>query len=303
MDSGTLPAPPRHPRRLAFLGTPREAVPSLDALVAEGYELAGVITAADRRRGRRQVPTPTPVKEAAEGHGLRIAHDLAALEGWGVQAAVVVAYGRLIPSRLLKVVPMINVHFSLLPRWRGAAPVERAILAGDEVTGVCVMAVTEELDRGDIYARRELEIGEGVSATELRSDLAGMGADLLVETLRTGLDDPVAQEGEPSYATKISTDDRRIDWHSDALFIDRVVRVGGAWTTVNSSRLKVNRVSPQPPQQGDPPPGVLDGERVGTGQGTVLLKEVQPEGRAAVGAADWLRGARLEPGQRLGQEL
>ena len=142
-----------------YLGTPAAAVPTLSALHDAGYEISLVVTGGDRRRGRRSAPTASPVKEAAQRLGLPVSHDLASVAGCGAQLGVVVAYGRLIPEDLLAEVPMVNLHFSLLPRWRGAAPVERAILAGDAVAGVCVMAVEVGLDTGGVYARSEVPVG------------------------------------------------------------------------------------------------------------------------------------------------
>ena len=153
-----------------YLGTPAAAVPPLVALHAAGFDIALVVTGEDRRRGRGNERTPTAVKAAAEELGLPVSHDLDAVAGRGADLGVVVAFGRLIPVDLLAVLPMVNLHFSLLPRWRGAAPVERAILAGDEQTGVCVMAVEEGLDTGGIYAREVLEVG-GDSADMLRDRL------------------------------------------------------------------------------------------------------------------------------------
>ena len=139
--------------RLAFLGTPSAAVPSLEALVYAGHEVALVVTRPDRKRGRGSELSPSPVKQAALGLGLPVSHSLKDLEGLGVERGIVVAYGALIPAAVLAVTPMLNVHFSLLPRWRGAAPVQRAILAGDEQTGVCVMTLEEALDTGPVRAR------------------------------------------------------------------------------------------------------------------------------------------------------
>ena len=146
-------------------------MPTLDALVQAGYEVAIVVTRPDARRGRRGEPEPSPVKAAALGHGLTVAHDVDAVLDAAVDLAVVVAYGRLVPNRVLERVPMVNLHFSLLPRWRGAAPVERALLAGDERTGVCVMDVVEALDEGDVFARGAVEIGAHDTLASLRATL------------------------------------------------------------------------------------------------------------------------------------
>ncbi|HEX2578546.1 MAG TPA: methionyl-tRNA formyltransferase, partial [Aquihabitans sp.] len=207
-----LPAPPRHPRRLVFLGTPEMAVPPLAALVDAGFEVALVVTGADKRRGRRARPSPTPVKLAAVERGLPVSHDLADVPGVGADLGVVVAYGRILRRSLLEQLPMVNLHFSLLPRWRGAAPVERALLAGDERTGVCVMAVEEGLDTGGVHARAELAIRRSSTAEELGRQLSELGSTLLVETLQRGLGAPQPQVGEVTYAAKLTTDDLRLRW-------------------------------------------------------------------------------------------
>lgn len=300
-----LPAPPREPHRLVFLGTPAMAVPPLRALHAAGFDIALVVTGADKRRGRRAEPTASPVKQAASELGLTVTHDLADVPGASADLGVVVAYGRILRRPLLEALPTVNLHFSLLPRWRGAAPVERAILAGDERTGVCVMAVEEGLDTGGVFARAELPIGAESTAEDLGRELADMGATVLVDALRAGLVDPQPQVGEPVYAHKLGPDDLRLRWDDRAGDVARTVRVGGAWTTFRGRRLKVHRVRARPnPEAGqiEVPlaPGELAGDRVGTGDGEVQLLEVQPEGKAKVAATAWLNGARPAPGERLG---
>lgn len=209
----------------------------------------------------------------------------------GVDLGVVVAFGRLIRPHVLAVVPMVNLHFSLLPRWRGAAPVERAILAGDEGTGVDLMVVEEGLDTGGIYGRVELPIGADETAEELRGRLAAAGTELLVEQLRQGLGAPETQLGAPTYAAKIDPAELQIDWSRPAVDIHRLVRVGGAWTTHQGRRLKVWRTAVPP---------VGDGPAVPAGDGPVALLEVQPEGKPRIPGAAWANGARWRPGDRLG---
>lgn len=279
------------------------AVPPLHALCDAGFEVALVVTGADKRRGRRAEPTPTPVKLAAIERGLPVSHDLADVPGVGADLGVVVAYGRILRRDLLEALPMVNLHFSLLPRWRGAAPVERAILAGDERTGVCVMAVEEGLDTGGVYARADLAIRRTSTAEELGRQLTELGSPLLVETLRNGLGDPVPQEGEPTYAAKIGPDDLRLRWERPAAELDRLVRVGGAWTTFRGRRLKVGRVRawPDDPRRGEP--GELHGDRVTTGRGVLQLLEVQPEGRQPSAFGAWANGARPTEGEPLGGDL
>ena len=293
-----LPPAPAHPRRLVYLGTPEMAVPPLEALHAAGFEVALVVTGADKRRGRGTSTTPTPVKVAALALGLPVSHDVADLPGVGADLGIVVAFGQILRRPLLEVLPMVNLHFSLLPRWRGAAPVERAILAGDERTGVCVMAVEEGLDTGGIYAQVDLAIRRTSTAAELGAQLTEVGSQLLVRTLAEGLQPPAAQVGEPTYAHKLSAADRALRWDQPADVLHRTVRVGGAWTTFRDRRLKVldARVDPAPAALA---PGALDGDRVATAEGSLQLLTVQPEGKAAVAAADWLRGVRPEPGELL----
>ena len=161
--------------RLAYLGTPDMAVPPLRALVEAGHDIALCVTRPDRRRGRGGATTPSPVKAAATELGLAVTHDMDDLTTAGVELAVVVAYGRIIPARLLAQVPMVNLHFSLLPRWRGAAPVERAILAGDRETGVCLMKVEEGLDTGPVYAVRTVPLDDDITLAALRRELVDRG--------------------------------------------------------------------------------------------------------------------------------
>ncbi|NLV55802.1 MAG: methionyl-tRNA formyltransferase [Acidimicrobiales bacterium] len=300
-----MPAAPLRPRRVAFLGSPDAAVPTLAALVAGGFDVAIVVTQPDRRRGRGSATAPTPVKAAAEALGLPVAHTVDDAVAAGVDIGVVVAFGELITAAQLDALPMVNVHFSLLPRWRGAAPVERALLAGDDRTGVCVMEVVEALDAGGVYASTEVPIGPRSTAAELRSDLAERGAELLVECLAAGLGEPVPQDGEVTYAKKITSADLRLDWSGAIADLDRRVRVGGAWTTFRGARLRVLEAHPGPDAgvRGAAAGEIaVDGPNVvvSAADGRLVLDEVQPEGKPRRAAAEWARGARLEPGERLG---
>ncbi len=229
--------------------------------------------------------------------GLAVTHKVEDVLDAGADLGVVVAFGRLIKPHVLERVPMVNLHFSLLPRWRGAAPVERAILAGDTITGVCVMAVDETLDTGAVYASEEVAIGNDEQAEELRERLVAIGSRLLVDTLARGLDDPRPQSGEPTYAEKISPEELELDWRLPAEQLHRVVRIGRAWTTFRGRRLLVLRARSVGARL---EPGLIDGVTVGTGSGALELVEVQPEGKQAQAAADWARGARLVPGERAG---
>ena len=292
-----LPPPPEHPRSVVYFGSPLAAVPALVALVEAGFEVPLVITMPDRRRNRRAAPSPTPVKEAALKLGIAVSDQISDALTVNADCGVVVAYGKLIDTKVLSLLPMINVHFSLLPRWRGAAPVERALLAGDKKTGVCVMGLEPELDTGPVYRQREMNIKPTVTATELRDELASLGARELVAALRDGLRDPVAQEGEVSVAKKIHRADLKLDWTRAAIELDRVVRVGGAWTTADSTVLKVHETCPV---EGTAIPGKLNRDLVGTGDGLLRLLVVQPEGKSRLDVTAWINGARLGPDTQLG---
>jgi methionyl-tRNA formyltransferase len=220
------------------------------------------------------------VERTARDHGLPVSYRLEQVTEVGAELGVVVAYGRIIGEAVLARLPMVNVHFSLLPRWRGAAPVERAILAGDEVTGVCLMQVERGLDTGGVYRRREVKIGPEETAAELTDRLARLGAELLVEALDEGLGEPEPQRGEPTYAAKITPDDLRLDWGRPAEELLRVVRVGRAWTTVNGRRLIVCSA-----RVGSGGPVVVP-----TGRGPLELLTVQPEGKRPMPASEWRRG-------------
>lgn len=278
----SLPPAPRHPRRLVFLGTPEPSVVPLRALVEAGHDVALVVSQPDRRRGRGGRTSPSPVKQAALDLGLPVTDTVDDALTVGADLGVVVAFGRLIRPHVLAELPMVNIHFSRLPRWRGAAPVERAILAGDDRTGVDLMVVEEGLDTGGIYDRVELPIGPDDTAAELRERLARRGAELLVTNLAHGLGEPVPQQGEPTYAHKLDVADLAIDWSAPAEAIHRLVRVGGAWTTHDGHRLKLWRTSLIPSGR--------DAVEVAAGDGPIWLLEVQPEGRRRMPAAAWANG-------------
>ena len=290
--------------RLAYLGTPELAVPPLRALVDADHEVVLVVTRPDRRRGRGGATSPSPVKAAALDLGLMVSHDHRDVIGAGADLGVVVAYGRIIPTDVLAALPMINLHFSRLPRWRGAAPVERALLAGDTATAVDVMAVEEGLDTGPIYARREVPIGDRATLEGLRAELVAAGTQLLVDTLAGPLPAPVPQSGDVVVAAKIDPAERQLDWSRPAVELDRVVRVGGAWTTWHARRLKVTEAEPVPAGGATAVPGTLvaHGGEVAAGEGGLRLITVQPEGKAPMSWHDFANGARIEPGDRLGVE-
>ncbi len=240
------------------------------------------------------------MKAEAERLGLAVADSLDAVAVVGAELGVVVAYGRLVPERVLAHLPMLNLHFSLLPRWRGAAPVERAILAGDAMTGVCVMALEAELDTGPVYARREVAIAPGEHLGPLRDRLVAVGTHLLVDVLDGPLPEPEPQRGEPTYAAKLDPKELRLTWTRPAGDLARVVRLDRAWTTWRGRRLLVLDAEVVAAAVDPGAPGALEGVTVATGEGTVELIRVQPEGKAPMPAAEWLRGARPLVGERLG---
>lgn len=292
-----LPLPAEHPRSLVYFGSPESAVPPLRALAEAGFEIPLVVSMPDRRRGRRTAPVPTAVKEAASQLGIAVSENVDDALSVQADCGVVVAYGRLIERHVLAQLPMINLHFSLLPRWRGAAPVQRAILAGDRETGICVMALESELDTGPIYRRQEIKIDDEVTAHELTERLAELGAQELVAALREGLKDPLPQTGEVTVAAKIHRSDLKLDWKISAVELDRIVRVGGAWTTNGSSLLKIHKVRVI---DGLGESGVLVHDLVGTGKGLLQLLIVQPEGKPRMDAQAWINGAHLGAKSRLG---
>ncbi len=313
-SAGPLAVPPSRIKRIAFLGTPPAAVPSLEALLAAGYEVVLVVSQPDRRRGRGGRTISSPVKKAAVELGLTVSdqlEDLNQIEDLDI--AVVVAFGRIIPSPMLQRIPMVNVHFSLLPRWRGAAPVERAILAGDSKTGISIMALAEGLDTGDVYSTETVAIGDEVTAEELTAELADRGGRLLVETLQRGLVSDggeslaAPQEGEPVYAAKLERAESKVCFDHSAVDIQRRVRIGRAWTWFRRARLGIEKVRVGLGTDSGRPPGTIvnvaaESVAVSSGDGVVELLEVKPEGRRSQPVGDWINGARLEVGERLGDE-
>jgi methionyl-tRNA formyltransferase len=278
--------------RLVYFGTPIDAVQPLRALHDARHEIALVVTQPDRRRGRGGTTEATPVRAAAEKLGLPVRTPERAREvtqvvaASGAELGVVVAFGQLLPEALFTAVPLgfVNLHFSLLPRWRGAAPVERAILAGDIETGVCVMQIERGLDTGPVYARTVTPIGETETAGELRARLVALGTDLLVATVPEIAElAPEPQTGEPTHADKLTPEEFQLDLMRPPEELLRVVRAGnprpGAWTTVDGQRLKVWRA------------------RVDDGAFAPL--EVQPEGRARMAFDAFVRG-RHDGAPRLG---
>jgi methionyl-tRNA formyltransferase len=276
--------------KLAYLGTPEMAVPPLDALVDAGHEVVVVVTRPDARRGRGSALSGSPVKQRALERGLQVSHDpedlIPLAQAGKVELAVVVAYGRILKPHLLAELDFVNLHFSLLPRWRGAAPVERALLAGDEITGVCLMRIEEGLDTGPVYARTEVPIGPESTATELRTQLVEAGAALLLKELERGLGTPSSQEGEVTIAHKLSSDMMRIDWSRPPVEIHRQIRVGGAWTTFRGSRIKILAATLEHPDyQANSVQALVEP--------AVRITRVQPEGKPQMEMSAWQNGVRL----------
>ncbi|MDX8401120.1 MAG: methionyl-tRNA formyltransferase [Mariprofundaceae bacterium] len=306
--------------RVVFAGTPDFAAVCLDALrSAEGIEVVGALSQPDRRAGRGMRLTPSPVKRLAQAAGIevrtpaRLKGDTAThawLERLAPDALVVVAYGMILPPQILSIprIAPVNVHASLLPRWRGAAPIERALLAGDEITGVCIMRMEEGLDTGPVYACEKTPILPDDTGASLRERLATIGARLLVATLpeiERGLSPVPQPETGVTYARKLANEERNIDWREPAWRVDRVVRCfapkPGARVRVQGKWLKVLEGEVMPDMFGDAPGTVMAGNGfiVACGEGAYRLLTVQPEGRRAMSGADFLRGARLAPGTSL----
>jgi len=296
--------------RLVFAGTPAVAVPSLRALASGPHEIAAVITRDDAPLGRKRVLTPSPVAQAASDLGLpvikadRLDADVTArIAELAPDLGVIVAYGGLVREPLLSSPAhgWINLHFSLLPRWRGAAPVQRALIAGDEVTGASVFQLVAALDAGDVFAEERYAVPAGATSAEVLDDLAGIGAPLLarvVDGIADGTAHATPQQGEPTLAPKLTLTDGALDFTQDAeSLLHRIAGVTpepGAHTTLDGARFKVLRAAPAdaPPL----PPGrvAASGKQVlvGTATSPLRLETVQPAGKGAMTAGDWLRGLR-----------
>lgn len=298
--------------RLVFAGTPAVAVPTLDALVSAGHEIAAVVTRPDAPLGRKRILTPSPVAAAAERLGLpviraaRLDDDATArIVALRAELGVIVAYGGLVREPLLSAPAhgWINLHFSLLPAWRGAAPVQRSVMAGDAVTGASVFQLVPTLDAGDVFASVETPIAEGETSGELLDRLAELGAPLTAEVvaaIAAGTAVAAPQQGEVSLAPKLDGQDGRIVWDRPVADVwSQILGVTpepGAFTLLDEARLKVHRAVPVSTMPTDPPaPGTIvsvDGlVLVGTADTPLQLLQVQPAGRTAMPAADWWRGA------------
>jgi methionyl-tRNA formyltransferase len=290
--------------RLVFFGSPAISVPTLEALVNAGHEVLLVVTQADKRRGRGNHLSATPVKTAAESLGLPVSHRVKDALTVPADLGVLVAFGRIIKPEILAELTILNLHPSLLPRWRGATPAEAAILAGDTKTGISIMQLQAEMDAGPIYARHETEIEDGETAGALYRRLMTAGNELLTELLqRPELPTPSPQSGEPTYCGKLTPEQFHINWGDKAVYISRLLRIGRVWTTFRGKRLLIIEATADPHNASDSAfaqPGSLDSLRVRCGDGWLQLRKVQPEGKPVMDAAAWVNGAQPTQGERLG---
>ncbi|MEU2739034.1 methionyl-tRNA formyltransferase [Streptomyces sp. NPDC007095] len=308
--------------KLVFAGTPEVAVPALDALIASGrHEVAAVVTRPDAPAGRGRRLVASPVAERAEEAGIEVLKPvkprdedfLARLREIGPDACPVVAYGALLPRVALDVPAhgWVNLHFSLLPAWRGAAPVQHAIMAGDEITGASTFLIEEGLDSGPVYGTVTEEVRRTDTSGDLLTRLAFAGAGLLVATMDGIEDGTLKAVPQPAdgitLAPKITVENAHVDWSAPALRVDRMVRgctpAPGAWTAFRGERLKLIHATPVP-ERTDLAPGELSVGKnnvyAGTGSYAVELLWVQAQGKKPMRAADWARGVRIASGERLG---
>lgn len=307
--------------RLVFAGTPEVAVPALDALLAsDRHEVVAVVTRPDAPAGRGRRLVASPVAQRAEEAGIEVLKPakpsdpefLARLAEIAPDCCPVVAYGALLRPGALEIPEhgWVNLHFSLLPAWRGAAPVQHSVMAGDEVTGASTFLIEQGLDSGPVYGVVTEEVRPADTSGDLLERLAHSGARLLAATMDGIADGSLHAVPQPTegvtLAPKITTDDARIDWTHPALRIDRVVRgcapAPGAWTTFRGERLKLTGPVKLLADATDLAPGELavakNSVRVGTGSHGIELGEVRPQGKKPMRAADWARGARIESGER-----
>ena len=305
------------PLRLIFMGTPDFAVPILDALVDTGHHIAAVYCQPPRRAGRGQRLRPSPVQVLAEARGLDVrtptslkgAEEQAAFAALDADAAVIAAYGLILPTAVLEAPRLgcVNVHASLLPRWRGAAPIQRAILAGDSETGVTIMRIIEEVDAGPVLLAKTIPIGHHTTAAALHDQLSALGARLMVEALEGYAAGRLTPTPQPAagitHAAKIKPEDGRLDWRRAATELERQVRAlspaPGAWFEHAGQRIKVLEAEVADGAPGTAPGTLFDGRlTVACGTGALRLTKVQRSGKAAVDAMAFLRGYPMEAGTR-----
>ncbi|MEU8893617.1 methionyl-tRNA formyltransferase [Streptomyces sp. NPDC048442] len=306
--------------KLVFAGTPEVAVPALDALIASRHEVVAVVTRPDAPAGRGRRLVASPVAERAEEAGIEVLKPVkprdeefqARLREIGPDCCPVVAYGALLPKSALEIPAhgWVNLHFSLLPAWRGAAPVQHSVMAGDEVTGASTFQIEQGLDSGPVYGVITEDVRPTDTSGDLLTRLAFAGSGLLVATM-DGIEDgslqPVPQPLDGiSLAPKITVEDAQVDWNAPALRVDRIVRgctpAPGAWTVFRDERLKLVQAG-LATDRTDLAPGELSAGKnnvyVGTGSHAVELLWVQPQGKKPMKAADWARGVRIAPGELL----
>ncbi len=309
--------------RIAFMGTPDFAVSSLERLLAEGYEIVAVVSQPDRPKGRKKLLAPTPVKEAALQRGIpvlqpqrmRSPEAVAELAAYKPDLIVTAAYGQILSKAVLELPRLgcINVHGSLLPKYRGGAPIQRAIMNGETVTGVTIMYMAEGLDTGDMISRVEVPIAESDTSGTLFEKLSLAGAELLIRTVPSIIDgtaQAVKQlDEEATYAPNLTRDDERIDWERSAAELYNQVRglvpMAGAFTYYNGELFKIWACRAEAGAASEALPGTIleagpSGMSVQTGQGVLRLLEVQPAGKKAMPAAEWLKGTRAAAGNMFG---
>ena len=286
---------------IVFLGSPKEAAIVLEALIGDGITPKVVLTNPPKRRGRGSEMTHTPVGDVANANGISVIHTPSELSGVDFELGVVVAYGHILREEILSLGPFVNLHFSILPRWRGAAPVERAILAFDKEIGVSLMAIGAALDEGAVFDVEKVPLCNTVRAQDVRENLAELGAQMLTRHLILGglsFSDPQDQFGEVTYASKLTTAERKLDFSSSADLVDAYVRVGGAWTMLLQKRIQIlaSEVVETPHGHDDPSSlqvGSFHTGLVSCGSGFLRLKRVQPQGRSPMSFDDWIRGLHL----------
>jgi methionyl-tRNA formyltransferase len=312
--------------RILFWGTPDFAVPALQALLGEGHEITGVVTQPDRAAGRGRSLRPSPVKIAAQQEQLTIFQPARARGGEFVASlrevrpdvSVVVAYGQILPREVLDVPPLgsINVHASLLPELRGAAPINWAIRLGHETTGVTIMRMVERMDAGPIIHQVTEPIGEEETATDLWTRLSELSAEALVEALALleagAAEERPQDESRATYAPRLTRETTRVDWSETAAAVGRQIRafdaVPGAWTEHGNEELKVFRPQPVPEHAHDEQPGrvlevdatdAAEGMLVACGTGAVWIREVKPAGKRRMTTAAWVHGRGITAGEQL----
>jgi len=312
--------------RAVFFGTSEFAVPTLRALMASPVEVAAVFTQPDRPSGRGRRLTPPPVKAYAKDAGLPVLQPerirAADIADFRPDVGVVAAYGQILSRKLLDVprLGLLNLHPSLLPRWRGAAPIQRALLEGDAETGVCVMRVAPELDAGAVLARRSLPIGPRDTSGALHDELAALGAEQMVATLlaleKGGVAEEPQDESLVTYAEKLQKDEAKLDWRMTAVRLDRLIRglnpwpvAETVWPGLTSGPVRIWRAWPVPEGSGGAAGEVLGpgespegaGIRVAAGEGELVILEIQPPGKKKMDGGAFARGYPCKPGLMLGE--